>query len=387
MLKLLHTADWHLGRRFVSFPEEAQKKLSRARMDVVKTILEVARRNAVNAILCAGDIFDDPNPDPDFWQELAKIFRSRIGPQPPLFLVPGNHDPLTVDSVWAPGHPLRTLLPDWVHVVDRDDFTYELSRDAVLYARPCRSKAGQNDLALALPAREPGDDRLRIGCVHGCTFDVDGYETNFPISLDAGPQRGLDYLAIGDTHSFRDMTAKHLVPTVYPGAPEPTGFDDDGAGHVALVAMFRRGLRPRVDPEKVAFWRWLDKRCRDMNDLRSLLTLPDLNRHVVRLRLEMVVSLSEKSEVERIMDDLRGTDATHGRAGVLVEDRSGLRLQPGSGGAFPLDLPQVLRDTVDRLDALVKQSTDESEKTKATLALNHLYKLLQARSTTGGHTL
>ncbi len=35
VLRLLHTADWHLGRRFPSFPEEAQKKLSRARMDVV----------------------------------------------------------------------------------------------------------------------------------------------------------------------------------------------------------------------------------------------------------------------------------------------------------------------------------------------------------------
>jgi len=34
VLRLLHTADWHLGRRFPSFPEEAQKKLSRARMDV-----------------------------------------------------------------------------------------------------------------------------------------------------------------------------------------------------------------------------------------------------------------------------------------------------------------------------------------------------------------
>jgi hypothetical protein len=30
VLKLVHTADWHLGRRFPSFPEEAQKKLSRA---------------------------------------------------------------------------------------------------------------------------------------------------------------------------------------------------------------------------------------------------------------------------------------------------------------------------------------------------------------------
>src|SRR5215470_15471122 len=75
VLKLLHTADWHLGRRFPSFPEEGQKKLSRARMDVVPRILDVARRNAVNAVLCAGDIFDDPDPGPDFWDGLAKAFQ------------------------------------------------------------------------------------------------------------------------------------------------------------------------------------------------------------------------------------------------------------------------------------------------------------------------
>src|SRR5436853_3914749 len=85
MLRLLHTADWHLGRRFPSFPEEGQKKLSRARMDVVGRILDVARRNAVNAVLCAGDIFDDPDPIPDFWEGLAKTLQGRGDQHPPVF--------------------------------------------------------------------------------------------------------------------------------------------------------------------------------------------------------------------------------------------------------------------------------------------------------------
>src|SRR6266403_2208932 len=84
VLRLLHTADWHLGRRFPSFPEEGQKKLSRARMDVVARILDVARRNAVNAVLCVGDILDDAVPDSDFWEGLARTFRSHCGPHPPL---------------------------------------------------------------------------------------------------------------------------------------------------------------------------------------------------------------------------------------------------------------------------------------------------------------
>ncbi len=65
-----------------------------------------------------------------------------------------------------------------------------------------------------------------------------------------------------------------------------------------------------------------------------MLTTPDLDRHVVRLHLDMTVSLSEESEVERILRDLQGTDATHGRAGVLLVDRTNLRLQAGSGGRF-----------------------------------------------------
>src|SRR5215813_7876735 len=76
VLRLLHTADWHLGRRFPSFPEEGQKKLSRARMELVGRILAVARRNTVNAVLCAGDIFDDPDPNPDFWEGLARTFQA-----------------------------------------------------------------------------------------------------------------------------------------------------------------------------------------------------------------------------------------------------------------------------------------------------------------------
>src|ERR1700757_1842098 len=90
VLRLLHTADWHLGRRFPSFPEEAQKKLSRARMDVINKILDLGRRNTVNAILCAGDLFDDPTPSEDFWEGLAKMLRDHPGPHVPIFLFPGN---------------------------------------------------------------------------------------------------------------------------------------------------------------------------------------------------------------------------------------------------------------------------------------------------------
>ena len=68
--------------------------------------------------------------------------------------------------------------------------------------------------------------------MHGSTFDLQGYQTNFPIARDAPQQRGLDYLAVGDTHGYREIPENGVAPIVYPGAPEPTRFGESGAGSV-----------------------------------------------------------------------------------------------------------------------------------------------------------
>ena len=45
-------------------------------------------------------------------------------------------------------------------------------------------------------------------------------------------------------------------------------------------------------------------RCRDLNELRALLTRPELERHVVRLHLDMAVSVAEETDVKRIVREL-----------------------------------------------------------------------------------
>src|SRR5260221_352324 len=82
----------------------------------------------------------------------------------------------------------------------------------------------------------------------------------------------------------------------------------------------------------------------------------DLHRHVVRLHLDMSVSLAEENEVERILRELQGTDAAHGRAGILLADKINFRLEPGSGNIFPEHLPPVVRDTIERLDRIIEET-------------------------------
>jgi DNA repair exonuclease SbcCD nuclease subunit len=290
-----------------------------------------------------------------------------------MFLLPGNHDPLHAKSIYHSSHPFRRALPSWVHVVDTDDFTYALHETAVLHAVPCRSVAGKTDLWKVLPAREPGDDRIRVGMVHGQTVDIPGFQTNFPIAHDAAEQRGLDYLAIGDTHAFREVPPGARYPMVYPSAPEQTKFGEQDVGYVALVFFPRGRRRPMIRREKVGRWSWAERTCTSVNDLRTLATDEDLRRTVLRLRLELRVDPEGYAEVERLLRVLAGTDATHGRVGVMQIERDGLELDTKDIVAAFEDLPEVLQATVARLQA----AESDARRDVAQRALYHLYRLVR----------
>jgi len=373
VLRLLHTADWHLGRRFPSFlREDVELKLTRARVDVLDRIFGLAERNAVHAVLCAGDLFDDPLPLPKWWEPVVEQLKKRSWKERPVFLLPGNHDPLLPDSVWASNSKFRSALPNWVHVVDKTPFEFTLPGNAVLYAVPCTSKAGQGDPTELIPRREPGDERIRIGLVHGSTFDMADCQTNFPISRDAAVERGLDYLAIGDTHGFRFVPPdRREPPTVYPGTPEPTAFDEKDPGKVALVFMNRR-RRATVQPEAVATWTWEEQVVTSLNALRQLRTRTDLDRRVLRLRVEMCLPAPEYEEADRLLEDLEGNTAKHGRVGVLQLDRAGLTLDTTTIDAYCTDLPDVLQSAIQRLRAEAGVSDPERAQV-ARRALFHLY--------------
>jgi DNA repair exonuclease SbcCD nuclease subunit len=370
-LKILHTADWHLGLAFPSFAEEDETKLTRARIDAVDRLLGLAESFAVNAVLCAGDLFDEPAPAESWWRALLRLFERRNWRDRPVFLLPGNHDPLQPESVWSEDHPFRRGLPSWVHVVDRDHYEFPLSEEAVLYSTPCRSQAGADDPALGLPRREPGDQRIRIGLVHGATFDVAGHQTNFPIAPDAALQRGLSYLAMGDTHAFREFAPK-TSPAVYPGAPEATKFGEKDAGFVAVVFFPRQGRPPLVQKHPIARWRWRDEPCHNLDELEALRS-QDLADCVLRLTLTMEVNVTQMDRVEAILMELQGNEATHGKAGVLLLDRTGLDLNTSDTGGFEANLPDVLKSVAARLQA----RGQEPDGAVARLALYHLYKTVR----------
>ncbi|WP_320168058.1 exonuclease subunit SbcD [Mangrovibacterium marinum] len=86
-MKLLHTSDWHLGKRLDDFSRLEEQQA------VLQEICEIAEREQVDAVLVAGDLFDTFNPPTEaidlFYKALKRL--SDNGSRP-VIAIAGNHD-------------------------------------------------------------------------------------------------------------------------------------------------------------------------------------------------------------------------------------------------------------------------------------------------------
>jgi exonuclease SbcD len=94
-MKLLHTSDWHLGKRLEDFSRIEEQQA------VLQEICEIAEREQVDAVLVAGDLFDTFNPPTEavdlFYKTLKRL--SNNGRRP-VIAIAGNHD--SPDRIEAP---------------------------------------------------------------------------------------------------------------------------------------------------------------------------------------------------------------------------------------------------------------------------------------------
>lgn len=97
-MKILHTADWHLGKRLMDYSRIEEQK------NVLEEICNIAESENVDAVLIAGDLYDTFNPANDaielFYKTVHKL--SKNG-KCAVIAIAGNHD--SADRVEAP-HPL-----------------------------------------------------------------------------------------------------------------------------------------------------------------------------------------------------------------------------------------------------------------------------------------
>jgi len=85
-MRFLHTADWHFGKTL----------FGRSRLDeqeqVSAEIVDIAKREGIDCVLLAGDIFDSPAPSPDVQRVVCDALAEIAGAGMAAVMVGGNHD-------------------------------------------------------------------------------------------------------------------------------------------------------------------------------------------------------------------------------------------------------------------------------------------------------
>lgn len=263
-MRFLHTSDWHLGQTLHSFERtyEHQRFLD--------WLLETIVAERIDALLIAGDVYDNANPSAASQKQLYRFLRQAKSAAPHLniVIIAGNHD--SPGRLEAPGPLLEEHEVSLVGNVQRDaDGKIALERMVL----PMKSRDGavaawclavpflrQGDvprvdgaadayaegiallyrqvLALALEKRQPGQAIIALGHCHmtGSAQSADSERRIVIGGSDAlsasmfGPE--VAYAALGHLHLAQSVGQQpHLR---YCGSPLPMSFSEIGYRHQVL---------------------------------------------------------------------------------------------------------------------------------------------------------
>ncbi|BBC99512.1 metallophosphoesterase family protein [Sphingobium sp. YG1] len=307
-LKIIHSADWQLGKPFGRFPHEVRNALSEARLDAIDELGKAAITAGAAHVVVAGDVFDNVEPgDRIVMQALSRMERARVT----WWLMPGNHDHARAGGLWS---RIRARAPSSVRIVDTAE-PVEMEEGAWLLPAPLEHRKTTNDPTAAMVDMATPPGALRIGLAHGSIteFGASGESSNL-IPPDRAKSAGLDYLALGDWHGFLTVGDR----TAYSGTPEIDRFGRDEPG--ACISVDLRSEEPpqlrRVDTGR---YRWISRRWNVANEeelereIATLRTEARLSDVLLSLDLTGVASLSDRVSMlalleNRLAHELRNLD-------------------------------------------------------------------------------
>ena len=226
-MKLLHFADLHLDAPFAWTKPETARLRRRNRRETLTRLLRLAADERVDAILCAGDLFEQERVSPDTVAFLRSSFASL---ETPVYLAPGNHDWLSPRSPY-----LQVSWPSNVHLFDDDRLSaVELEDGLTLWGAAHRAPANTPDLFAGF---RPDRGGVHLAVAHASERSVlpwqeAGKQPHAPFEAAEIAASGLAHAFLGHYHQPRDADRY-----TYPGNPDPLEFGETGERGAVLATI------------------------------------------------------------------------------------------------------------------------------------------------------
>lgn len=325
-MKILHTADWHLGKRLDSFSRLEEQKL------VLDEICKIADEQAVDAIIVAGDLFDAFNPPVEAIELLYKTLkRLTNNAKRPVIAIAGNHDsPTRIDSpdplarecgilfMGFPNTEMQTLqLEDGFEITKTDqgfiefnlpNHAYPLRIFATPYANEVRMKeyfGEEKDVELENSLKSSWaklaetycqEQGVNILVTHLYMLKRGGEILEEPdgekplkignadlIHSDIIPSQ-IQYTALGHLHRYQNVGTVEQ-PAVYTGSPLAYSFSE--AGQQKYVSIIDAQPSEDVKIERISLKSGKQLVCKRFNDIDKAVDWLTLNQNtLVELTIE-----------------------------------------------------------------------------------------------------
>jgi DNA repair exonuclease SbcCD nuclease subunit len=242
MLRIIHTADVHLGARHDDLGEQAAAQRERQFAAFVATI-DLAIAEKVDLLLIAGDLFDSNVQPRRSVERVAAQLKRLVGAKIRTVVLPGTHDAYDRASIYR-AYDLKALAgsapdDDWVTVLTPERPAIHIQACDVVVHGPVfpTKRAPHSPLRDLDVAGNQGKATWHVGMVHGAVA-IPGKtdRDDVVITTEEIAASRLDYLALGHWHSAQKSKAG-AVTYAYAGAPEPVAVDQDRAGKVLHVEL------------------------------------------------------------------------------------------------------------------------------------------------------
>ena len=248
MLRIIHTADVHLGARHDDLGEQAAAQRER-QFAAFKAAIDLALAEKVDLFLIAGDLFDSNVQPRRSVERVAAELKRLVDARIRTVIIPGTHDVYDRASIYR-AYDLPALAGSTAATTTSSRSSTRTARRSTCPRSTRSSTAGSSPPSARRTARSRTSPPTRrragpprpgtIGMVHG-SIAIPGKtdRDEVVITTDEIAASGLDYLALGHWHSAQTGKAG-AVTYAYSGAPEAVALDQDRAGKVLLVELDER---------------------------------------------------------------------------------------------------------------------------------------------------
>ncbi len=239
-LRILHTADNHIGLSFNHYPEPAKGRLIEERFASLERMVTIANERAAHFIVVAGDLFDKTTVTKAQVEGAVKILGKFEGEA--VLVLAGNHDFCEgADSkLWkqfrtaAEGSRVIALTEPGSTDFESDDYRVRF------HACPCPSKHGKEHTIGWVATEEKPADMLHIGIAHGNVegLGLDADQRYFNMADSDFRNAGLHTWLLGHIHVPAPAPGTTGKPLYFmPGIHTPDSVKCNHPGHAWWIEM------------------------------------------------------------------------------------------------------------------------------------------------------